>query len=128
MKKEKISITNPDELNKHLQYTSPSTWIILGLVLAILISFIVWSCIYKIELKIKGMATVNDNVVTLHVEESSKDKLAVGQKVYISNLKGEITAINDGTPTVTTFDLEDGDYPYQVVIREIKPIDFLINK
>lgn len=127
MKKEKISIANPDELNKHLQYTSPTTWIILGIVMALLLSFIVWSCIFKIKIKITGTASINNNEVTIHIEEADKNKIEVGQKVYISNLEGEIKEIVNDEPVITTFELPNGDYSYYIVIKEMKPIDFLTN-
>lgn len=126
-KKDRIGITNPDELNKHLQYTSVTTWVVLGAVILALAGLFIWSFIYKIQEKIFGKASIASGAVTLTIEESQKPLLAVGQKVYIADKVGEILSFNDGDPVVSLFDLEDGsDYTYTIVIKEMRPIDFLI--
>ena len=126
-KNKNIGITNPDELNKHLQYTSISTWIILGAVILSLAGLFTWSFIYKIQEKITGKASISSGAVTLTIEESQKPRLAVGQKVYIADKVGEIKSIDDGNPVISLFDLEDGsNYTYTIVVKEMRPIDFLI--
>ena len=126
-KNKNIGITNPDELNKHLQYTSITTWIILGAVILSLAGLFTWSFVYKIQEKITGKALIASGVVTLNVEESQKPRLAAGQKVYIADKVGEILSFDDGNPVVSLFDLEDGsNYTYTIVVSEMRPIDFLI--
>lgn len=126
-KNKNIGITNPDELNKHLQYTSITTWIVLGAVILSLAGLFTWSFIYKIQEKITGKASISSGAVTLTIEESQKPRLAVGQKVYIADKVGEIKSIDDGNPVVSLFDLEDGsNYTYTIVVKEMRPIDFLI--
>ena len=127
MSNKNVGITNPDELNKHLQYTSISTWIILGAVILSLAGLFTWSFVYKIQEKITGKASISSGAVTLTIEESQKPRLAVGQKVYIADKVGEIESIDDGNPVVSLFDLEDGsNYTFTIVVKEMRPIDFLI--
>ena len=129
MKKERASVSNPDELNKYLQKTSFVVWFILGIVVSILLSFFVWSMIYKVKVKISGLADISSGEVTLHVEEKSLKQLEIGQKVYIQNQELEISSLDDNKqPTVTKSTLEDGEYPYYIVVKEVKPIEFLIGK
>ena len=128
MKKNNKTITNPDELNKNLQYSSPITWIILTSVVLLLLGFFVWSCIYSIKIKITGMANINEGQVTLVLEEGSFNKLQVGQKVYIAGQEGEILSFKDNQPVVSYFSLQDGNYEYYIVIEEKKPVDFLLGK
>ena len=126
MRKKNKSITSPEELNKNLQYSSPLTWIILTSVVLLLLGFFAWSFLFKIKEKVSGTANISNGEVTLVVEEKSLDKLKVGQKVYISDLEGEILSFSDNKPVVSSFSLADGDYEYYVVIKEIKPVDFLL--
>ena len=130
MKKKNKTITNPDELNKSLSYSSPITWITLSTVIILLIGFFVWSFIYKIQIKVSGLATINSGNVTLHVDDSDLSSLKQGQYVYISGQKGEILSINesDKQPVVSSFSLDDGEYNYYIVIGEKKPIDFWFDK
>ncbi len=129
MKKERANVSNPDELNKYLQKSSFAVWFILGIVVSILLSFFVWSMIYKVKVKISGLADISSGEVTLHVEEKSLKQLEIGQKVYIQNQELEILSLDDNRqPTLTKSSLEDGEYPYYIVVKEVKPIEFLIGK
>lgn len=129
MKKERASVSNPDELNKYLQKSSFVVWFILGIVVSILLSFFVWSMIYKVKVKISGLADISSGEVTLHVEEKSLKQLEIGQKVFIQNQELEISSLDDNNqPTLTKSTLEDGEYPYYIVVKEVKPIEFLIGK
>ena len=126
-KKKNISISSPDDLNKNLQYSSPVTWIVLSLIIFLLAGLFVWASIYKIKFKLTGMANVSAGQVTLiDFEASSLEKLEAGQKIYISGIEGEILSIEDNQITFSSFPLEDADYPYYIVLREAKPIDFLL--
>lgn len=128
MNKKSVSISNPDELNKHLQSSSVSTWIALGAVISLLVAFFVWSFIYKLPVKLSGIASVISGQASLKVDEKVLDKVEVGQKVYISNQEGVITFDSENKPVVLNLDLKDGEYTYRtdIVIKEIRPIDFLI--
>ena len=129
MKKEKNKISSPDELNKNLTYNSPITWVVLGAVIVALIGFFAWSMIYKIPVdKISGKANISNGTVSLHVEEDKLDELKEGQKVYISGKEGKISSIGeDKQPVVYGFSLPDGDYDYDIVLKEMKPIEFWFN-
>lgn len=129
MKKEDVSITNPDDLNKHLQSSSPVTWIVLGTVIVTMIAFFVWSFVYTLQIKITGTAIINGGEVTLNIKEEDLSKIEVGQTVCIQNEKADIISFNDnGQPVVYNVSLEDGKYTYTIVVREMKPIDFLLSK
>ena len=129
MKKSVANITNPDELDKALKHSSPMTWITLGVVIALLASFFVWSLIFKIAIKISGIANIANSEVTLYVEESHLYELAVGQKVYIQDVEGEIVSLkDDGQPVVSNMSLANGEYTYYIVVKEVHPFDFLIGK
>ena len=127
MKKQQIRISNQEEFNKHLQHTSPATWIVLGLVVALLIAFFAWSFLFKLTVRFSGQADIVGGEVTLHITNSSLRKIKVGSKIYINDIKGEIVSFTDNKPVVSNFALEDGEYTY-VAVGESRPIDFLLNK
>ena len=128
MKKEKITISSPDDLNKHLQHTSPATWIVLGLSIAVMVAFFAWSMLAKLTIKVIGKANIASGVVTLNVKAADLEKLKEGQKVYIADKEGTILSFNDKQPVVSTFTLSDGEYDYTIVIKEMRPADFLLGK
>ena len=127
MKKQQVRISNQEEFNKHLQHTSPATWIVLGLVVAILVSFFLWSILFKITVKFSGQADVVGGAVTLRMTNSDLKKVKEGSKIYINDIEGEIVSFTNNQPVVSGFTLEDGEYTY-VAIGETRPIDFLLNK
>ena len=128
MKKTAPTISNPDELNKHLQRTSPATWAILASVAALLLAFFGWSCVAKVPIRVAGMATLYHGEASLHVEESDLKKLAIGQKVVIEGKEGVIESYQGETPKLSTFDLADGEYDCYVVLYEKRPIEFFWEK
>jgi len=127
MNKAAPTISNPDDLDKHLQRTSPVTWIVLGTVTFFLLGFFLWSLVAQIPFQLSGFADISHGEASLHVDASNFNKLAVGQKVYISGIEGEITSLENERAIATEFALEDGEYSYYVVIPK-RPFDFLLGK
>ena len=127
MKKQQVRISNQEEFNKHLQHTSLATWIVLGLVVAMLIAFFAWSFLSKLTVRFSGQAEVLSGAVTINMTSSELKKVKVGSKIYINDIEGEIISFTNNQPVVSNFALEDGEYTY-VAVGEARPIDFLLNK
>ncbi|MBQ9457924.1 MAG: hypothetical protein IJU64_05410 [Bacilli bacterium] len=119
------TIASPDELNRHLQRTSWSTWIILGVVMFLLVSFFVWATFAKLPASVVGTALIQNGEASLTMKEEDLVKLAVGQKVRISGQERSIISFVEGNPVISPFQLDDGKYSYSIVVKEIRPIDFL---
>ena len=129
MKKDNTTVSSPEELNKYLHHSSFAVWLILGVIVSILLAVFVWSIVYKIKVKISGLADVTSGEITLHIKDKSLNKIEIGQKVYISNQEFEILSFEDNNqPVVSKTTLEDGEYSFYIVIREVKPIEFLISR
>ena len=125
MKKNAPTISNPDELNHHLQHTSLGTWVVFGVVVALLAGLFAWGFFGTLTLKITGMASVVDGQASLVVSSIDRAKLAQGQKVYILQQEGEITSLSKEKPLAASFALVDGEYPFTVVLRVIHPIELM---
>ena len=125
MKKNTTPISSPEELNKRLQSTSFVTWLILILVSLILIGFFIWASVFELPIKVTGSATINSGEVTLNVNNDDLNLLKEGQIVTIKDQKGEILLLNDGQPVVSEFDLDDGEYTYNIVVSEKRLISFV---
>ena len=127
MKKQQVRIYNQEEFNKHLQHTSLATWIVLGLVVAMLIAFFAWSFLFKLTVRFSGQAEVLSGAVSIKMTSSELKKVKVGSKIYINDIEGEIISFTNNQPVDSKFALEDGEYTY-VAVGEARPIDFLLNK
>ena len=128
MKKQLKTISNPDELNKNLSYSSPATWITLTIVIGALVGFFVWAFIGKIQVKVFGKATVTSGNVALTIKANDVKSIKEGQTVYLSGnnqtAEGEITSVIDDKPVVSTVSLTDGEYDYYIIVSEMRPFDF----
>lgn len=128
MRKQLKTISNPDELNKNLSYSSPATWITLTIVIGVLVGFFVWTFIGKIQVKVFGKATVTSGNVALTVNQNDVKSIKEGQTVYLSGnnqtAEGEITSVIDDKPVVSTVSLTDGEYDYYIIVSEMRPFDF----
>ena len=84
----------------------------------------------RLPAKLSGSATVTDGVATLRYKASDAKDIKVGQKVTINGKEAEILTVFKDTNTAqtTSFELENGDYTYYVVVKEIRPLDFLLGK
>lgn len=125
MKKNLQQISDPDDLNKYLQRSSPVTWIVLGAIVAVVLAFFTWAFFTGLEMKITGKAQISDKAVTLQLEDSYQKKLEAGTKVYIAEKEGEILSFENKEVVVSPFDLEDGEYDCMIILNGIRPIDFL---
>ena len=127
MKKENVTISSPDELNAHLQSSSPVTWIALGTVIALVLGLFVWSGVYELPIMISGAASVTNGIASLTVEERAKDKLEAGQIIYILDKDGYLSYDEDNNPVVLNINLSDGQYTYRTdtELEKIRPIQYL---
>ena len=126
-KKESVNISSPDDLNKHLQHSSPVTWVILGVVVLMIIGFFTWSIVYRIKVKVTGQAIVSGGVASLKVDSNSLSKIKAGQVVHISSQEGLLSFNEEKAPIVTGLTLSDGDnYTYYIIVQELRPFDFLV--
>ena len=125
-RKDRNTISSPDDLNKRLQYTSVFTLMILSSFIVALSGLFTWSFLATVEDKILGKVVISSSEATLVVNDSDKSRLEVGQKIYVTNKVGEILSFNNEEPVISSFDLADGTYTCKIVIGEIRPIDFLI--
>ena len=128
MKKQQIRISNQEEFNKHLQHTSTTTWVVLGAVIVALVSFFVWSFLFKIDVKLMGKANITSGEVTLQISDYELKKIEAGQKIFIEGQEGEIISVQDNQPVVSSYALDDGEYTFKIFIKKLRPIDFLLGK
>lgn len=128
-KKVNKNISGPEELDKILKRTNPVVWIVLGVHILLLLNFFLWTIFATIEQKVEMTAVVSDRSVAIYSEEESVKSIAAGQKVYIEDEAGTVLSVeDDGTVLISDMPLKDGAYKCKIIIREIKPVEFLMNK
>lgn len=120
-------ISNPEELDKILQKTNPLVWVVLGALIVLLLNFFAWTIMTTLEIKVSLKAQVSNEKVTAYANAQDIDKIKAGQKVYMQDMEGETLSVeSDGKVILSEFPIKDGEYDCYVVVREVKPIDFLL--
>jgi len=119
------SLTSPEDLGNYLKTTRPSGWVILSAVAILLIGFVVWASVGKIELRISETARVTDGVA----EIISTDHLTRGMPVLIGSTRGMIDTVEIDEYgrhyADAIINVPDGYYYAQVITDSITPISFL---
>ena len=118
-------LSSPEDLDDYLKTTRPSGWIILSAVAILLIGFIVWASVGKIEIRTSESAIVSDGVA----EIISKDYLSRGMPVLIGSTRGLIESVDIDEfgryYAIAIINVPDGYYYAEVITDSIKPISFL---
>ena len=83
------------------------------------------SCTYTNEQDYTGMGEMAKALLGKELY----DKISQFVPIYTASKEGEILSIkDDGQPVISNMVLEDGEYTYSIVLREVRPFDFLIGK
>jgi hypothetical protein len=121
-------ISDPGELDKILKRTNPVVWIVLGMIIILLIVFFLWTFFTTLEVKVHLDADIFNSRVVATTDDTNIDRLSVGQKAYIGGMTGIVAAKeDDGRIIISDMPLDNGSYDCFVVVKEIKPIEFLLN-
>jgi len=122
-------ISGPEELDKILKKTNPLVWVILGIVILFLFNLFLWGFLATLEQKVSLPATVKDSKITLYANKSNADAIKEGQKAYIEDKTATVLSVaDDGKIDISDVPIADGTYNCYIVIREIKPINFLLDE
>ena len=144
-------VSSPEQLNDYIKVSNPGIWIILFAVIALLVGFIVWGVVARLETKLSVVAVSTENGVVCYVKEGDFASVEKGQTIRIGDkdytLKelpsqpvsvggdlGEyalhVGGLREGEwvfPVVIDASLKEGIYPAEIVIDSVSPISFLFN-
>lgn len=125
-------VSSPEELNEYLHVTSPKNWIVLGAVLLLIISLIIWSCVTAVESYAAGEAKVKSGILTLTFDDNEKaGNVEVGMNVKVGDTLSPVKSIGedgDGNMfAVAETSLPDGNYEARVGYKSTKIIEMFFN-
>lgn len=144
-------VSSPEQLNDYIKVSNPGIWIVLAAVIALLIGFIVWGTLAKLETKLKVVAISSEGGVVCYVKEGDASSIAEGQTVRIGEDEftvggisalpvsvsadlgeyalhvGELKAGEWVYVVSTNASLPEGVYTAQIVVDSVSPISFIFN-
>lgn len=144
-------ISSPEQLNDYIKVSNPGIWIVLAAVIALLVGFIVWGCLAKLETRLSVVAISSEDGVVCYVKEANSASVVEGQIVRIGEEEYTLGAVSPQPVSVgaelgeyalhvggltvgewvyliqTDASLPAGVYSAQIVVDSVSPISFLFN-
>lgn len=129
-KKSLERISSPEEIDNYIKVTSPSMWLVMGAIIFLLATVVIWSITVHIETTFDTVAQAENGQVVVKLTAEQIGQLAVGSEVRVGDKSGQVTDItekgNDYLITASIPEVKDGIIEITLVTESIKPIDFLI--
>lgn len=153
-KKSLERISSPEQLTDYIRVSNPSAWIVLGAVVVLLISVLIWSFWGTMATTLTVTAEVKDGVSVCYVDSHSAEKIKSGMAGKIGDVTGTVSevstipvsltaptdeygdtnttkALSAGTTNypvkATISGVSDGLYEMVITLDEVKPISFVVN-
>lgn len=128
-KKSIDKISSPEKLDDYLKISTPSLWLVMFAVIALLVGILVWSSVAKLETKINAVASITNKTGEIILTGSDADKVKSEMKVYVGNIESNVEYVQyDDLGRAIAFcdvDLPDGNYKVEIITETIHPITFL---
>ncbi len=136
-------ISSPEQLHDYMRVTGPRLWMILSAILALLIGFIIYASMTRMESTVTVPAEVASyetdggiyTSVTIVLPPDQKEMLEPGMEVRLAGIAGTVdfvyrdneqigasVKLKDGSTP-----LPDGTYDAEIVTESTTPISFLLN-
>ena len=125
-------VSSPEQLNEYLQVTSPTSWVVFGAAILLIVSLFIWSSVTAVESYAAGKAEVQDGVLTLVFDDTKKaENIEVGMDVRVGDTLTPVMSIGqdgDGNVfAVADTNLPDGTYEARVGYKSTQIIELFFN-
>lgn len=141
-------ISSPEQLDQFLQVTRPSTWMVLGAIIVLLLGFCVWGVLGHLDTKVDVAVVSEDGIVMCVVPSDIKvndnSSVEIAGVTYSVSYTGMTSVVDDSFSTAVkmTGDLMDGMFvDYYVVsgtlsegvyagvmtVERVSPMSFIFN-
>ena len=125
-------VSSPEQLNEYLQVTSPTSWVVFGAAILLIVSLFIWSSVTAVESYAAGKAEVQDGVLTLVFDDTKKaENIEVGMDVRVGDTLTPVMSIGqdgDGNVfAVADTNLPDGTYEARVGYKITQIIKLFFN-
>ena len=125
-------VSSPEQLSEYLHVTSPTSWVVFGVAVLLIVSLLIWSSVTAVESYAAGNAEVQDGVLTLTFDDAKKaENIEVGMNVRVGDTMMPVMSIgqdSDGNVfAVADTNLPDGTYEARVGYKSTQIIELFFN-
>ncbi|MBR2788672.1 MAG: hypothetical protein IKD94_05865 [Erysipelotrichaceae bacterium] len=122
-------ISSPEQLDDYLKVSTPSLWVVLAAVVAMLVGILVWANVDYLETTINAAGTVKDGVVEIVLTGNDAETIKEGMTIRMSNLETNVEFVQyddlGRAIAIAYADIPEGNYKVVIVTERIHPISFL---
>lgn len=120
-------ISNPDQLTDYLHVATPSVWMALLAVTALLCGLLAWSAIGTLKTYVDASVIVNDGYAEVIPAKSTPLRSGMPVEVGSESYDIELTFTDEygHMSGYIEVSLPDGTYDGKILTEEVRPIDFL---
>ena len=150
-KKSLERISSPEQLNEYIRISTPSVWLLLAAIAALLVGVCVWGVFGHMDTTLTAVAVSEGETVTAYVREADAAKVSAEQSVSVNGVQGKVLSVSaepmrvDAAFTeymrhvgslqqgewvyaaVLDIACEEGVYAAQIVIDCVSPMSFVLN-
>ena len=122
-------VSSPEQLDGYIQVVTPGVWLILGAVLVLLGSVLLWSVTGTIDVTMEAKGYSDGSSVYCYLDEAGISAVSIGMEAYIGNQNGSVAfAANvpeayaeaaeflGGDAIAHALHVEESDWKYRVAI------------
>ena len=122
-------ISSPEQLTSYLRVTNPGIWVVLLAVILLLAGIFAWAAVGTLETTASAAVIVEDH--TAQIVPTGGEILAEGMTLRIAGQEfilaaADVDEYGRGVG-IAEVDLPDGAYEGNVVVEQIRPIEFLLD-
>lgn len=83
-------VSSPEQLDGYIQVVTPGVWLILGAVLVLLGSVLLWSVTGTIDVTMEAKGYSDGSSVYCYLDEAGISAVSIGMAAYVGNQKGSV--------------------------------------
>ncbi|MBR5287218.1 MAG: hypothetical protein IKU34_01340 [Clostridia bacterium] len=144
-------ISSPEQLDAYIRVSTPSVWLLLLAIVALLCGVCVWGVFGRMDTTLDVVAVARDGVVTAYIRETDAGEVSAGAAVRVNGSEGSVLSLSAQPVAVDAaftdymrhagslrvgewvfaatlaVDCADGVYPAQIVTDSVSPMSFVLN-
>jgi hypothetical protein len=87
-------LRSPDDLDKYLQVTNPSVWVVLAACLSLLVGLLAWGIFGTVATNISAIGVVLDDQVVCFLPVEEAARVSVGDDVNVNGVNMELVEVS----------------------------------
>lgn len=112
-------LRSPDDLDRYIRITSPSVWVAIFAVIALLAGLLAWGVFGSVSASVEAMGTYQDGKVICLLSADDAAKIEVGDHAYVDGQSAKVASKSKSPiSTKEASNLLSSDYLVETLMKE----------